>query len=35
MIGPRETFYQVVDAGDLAPIRTPLEPATTEAAVQR
>ena len=35
MIGPRETFYQVVDAGNLAPIRTPLEPATTEAAVQR
>ena len=35
MIGPRETFYQVVDASDLPPIRTPLEPATTEAAVKR
>ncbi len=35
MIGPRETFYQVVDSNDLAPIRTSLEPATTEAAVKR
>ena len=35
MIGPRETFFQVVDAHDLPAIRTPLEPATTEAAVQR
>jgi len=35
MIGPRETFFQVVDAHELPAIRTPLEPATTEAAVQR
>jgi cell division protein FtsB len=35
MIGAGETFYQVVDAGDLPPLRTPLAPATTEAAVQR
>ena len=35
MIGPRETFFQVVDAHELPAIRTPLAPATTEAAVQR
>ena len=35
MIGSGETFYQVVDVADLPPVRTPLEPVSTEAAVKR
>ena len=35
MVGRRETFYQVVDAEDLPPVRAPLEPATTQAAAKR
>ena len=35
MVGVGETFYQVVDSADLPPLRTPLAPATTEAAVAR
>lgn len=34
MIGPLETFYQVVDAHDV-PIAAPLAPVTTEAAARR
>jgi cell division protein FtsB len=35
MVGPGEVFYQVVDAGDAPLLRTPLVPATTEAAAKR
>ena len=35
MVGPGETFYQVVNAGEAPPLRTPLVPATTEAAAKR
>ena len=35
MVGVSETFYQVVDSTDLPPLREPLTPATTEAAVKR
>jgi cell division protein FtsB len=35
MIGAGETFYQVVDVADLPPVRRPVEPVTTEAAVKR
>jgi cell division protein FtsB len=35
MIGSGETFYQVVDVADLPPVRTPLAPVSTEAAVKR
>jgi cell division protein FtsB len=34
MVGPGETFYQVVDGSDT-PLAKPLEPATTEAALKR
>jgi cell division protein FtsB len=35
MVGPAETFYQVVDIADLPPPQTSIEPATTEAALTR
>ena len=35
MIGAGETFYQVVDVADLPPVRLPLAPVATEAAVKR
>lgn len=35
MVGPYETFYQVVDIADLPPVQTSIEPAATEAALTR
>lgn len=35
MVGPSETFYQVVNIADLPPVPTSIEPATTEAALTR
>jgi cell division protein FtsB len=35
MVAPSETFYQVVDAGDLPVLQRAPAPVTTEAAVQR
>jgi len=34
MVGARETFFQVVDAEDLPPVRGPAPPATLQAAAK-
>lgn len=34
MVGPEETFYQVVDGEGLPAVGAPLEPATTQAAAR-